>query len=126
MKAGSGSRELVADHPDFVIPSYGWRDPCPGSRALAVHERRLRLEKCVARRSELELENTRTSAELSRTWAPALKLRELSPEMRVLLRKLGALAIELAEIDREVAMLTGSHDPGQLGIAAASCGAHAR
>lgn len=83
-------------------------------RGLATLERRSRLEKCIARRSELEFENNRTAAELSRTQAPGTRLQELSSKMRSLLRKLGALAIELAEIDREVTLLTESRDKGQL------------
>ena len=79
-----------------------------GRCSLASHERRSRLDKCVARRSELEIETIRTAAALSRTGSSAFEVRELPPEVRCLLRKLGALAIELAEIDREVAMLTGS------------------
>jgi hypothetical protein len=126
MKAGSGSRELVADPSDFVVPSYGWKERYADSRPLATHERRSRLEKCIARRSELEMENTGTAAELSRAQPPGIRLGELSPEMRRLLRKLGALAIELAEIDREVAMLTGNLDRGQPGVPAAFGGAHAR
>jgi hypothetical protein len=47
--------------------------------------------------------------------------------MRCLLRRLGALAIELAEIDREVAMLSGSRDnSGQPSGPSEFNGVHAR
>ena len=127
MKAGSSTGELVVDQSDFVIPSYGWREASCNHRALASHERRSRLEKCIARRSELESEHTRTAAELSRTQPPGMRLKELSPEMRCLLRRLGALAIELAEIDREIAILTGNRDnPGQPSGPPSFSGIHAR
>jgi len=111
MKMGSDSQQVGIEHSDFVNPTYRWRCATARQRGESVQQDpRARIELCLARLAELRIESARTAAELaSRGGLTRLSPRDLSPESLRLLRKLGALKIEGAEIDRELASLHAEH-----------------
>ena len=106
----SQTQDRMVEHSDFVNPTYSWKCAATRDRGeSARQEPQIRIEKCVARLAELQIESERTAAELiEKGHSTGFKTRELSPEHLQLLRKLGALKIERAEIDHELASLNAS------------------
>jgi hypothetical protein len=107
---GSDSQHRVVEHWDLVNPTYRWRYARTYDRGESARQGpQARIEMCVARLAELQIESARAAAELTSKGGPTgFRTRELSPERLQLLRKLGALKIERAEIDRELAALTAA------------------
>ena len=110
MKMGSESQRRALEHADFVNPAYRWRCASSGDRGESARQKpHARIEMCVARLAELQIESARAAAELTKKdRSTGLRPRELTPERLRLLRKLGALEIERAEIDRELASLNAT------------------
>src|SRR5262249_11958443 len=107
---GSERKHRSLEPANFVNPAYRWRCATTGYRGeQARQEPHARIEMCVARLAELQIESALAAAELAeKGGSTELRPHELSPEHLRLLRKLGALKIEVAEIDRELASLNST------------------